>query len=161
MASAPQSKGLTLEIRRTFAAPREKVFAAWVRREEVEKWMCRDVAAHLVIHHELDVRSGGRYLMEVRDQAKGESYWGQGVYREVRPPEKLVFTWSWTKDTQDGPNMHPDSPETVVTVEFFAKGESTEVVLTHALFASNAVRHEHEVGWNGCFDILEKTLQQQ
>ena len=51
--------------------------------------------------------------------------------------------------------------ETVVTVEFFAKGDSTDVVLTHTLFASNAVRHEHEVGWNGCFDILEKTLQQQ
>jgi hypothetical protein len=48
----------------------------------------------------------------------------------------------------------------VVTVEFFAKGESTEVVLTHALFASNAVRHEHEVGWNGCFDLLGKKLQQ-
>lgn len=161
MASAPQSKGLTLEIRRTFAAPREKVFAAWVQREAVEKWMCRDVAAHLVMHHELDMRPGGRYLMEVRDQANGETYWGQGVYREVRPPEKLVFTWSWTKYTRDGPNMHPDSPETVVTVEFFAKGDSTDVVLTHTLFASNAVRHEHEVGWNGCFDILEKTLQQQ
>jgi uncharacterized protein YndB with AHSA1/START domain len=161
MASPQQTQGLTLEIRRTFAAPREKVFAAWVRREEVEKWMCRDVAAHLVVHHELDVRPGGRYLMEVRDQAKGETYWGQGAYREVRPPKKLVFTWSWTKDAQDGPNMHPDSPETVVTVEFFAKGESTEVVLTHARFASSAVRREHEVGWNGCFDILEKTLPQQ
>jgi hypothetical protein len=57
--------------------------------------------------------------------------------------------------------MHPDSPETVVTVEFFAKGESTEVVLTRARFASSAVRREHEVGWNGCFDILEKTLPQQ
>jgi uncharacterized protein YndB with AHSA1/START domain len=74
MASAQQSQGLTLEIRRTFAAPREKVFAAWVRREEVEKWMCRDVAAHLVIHHQLDVRPGGRYLMEVRDEPKGETY---------------------------------------------------------------------------------------
>jgi uncharacterized protein YndB with AHSA1/START domain len=122
--------------------------------------MCRDVAAHSVIQHELDARPGGRYVMEVRDQAKGETYWGQGVYREVRPPEKLVFTWSWTKDSENGPNMHPESPETVVTVEFFAKGESTEVVLTHALFASSAARREHEVGWNGCFDILEKTLQQ-
>ena len=82
------------------------------------------------------------------------------MYREVRPPEKLVFTGSWTKDSENGPNLHPESPETVVTVEFFAKGESTEVVLTHALFASNAVQHEHEVGWNGCFDLLGKKLQQ-
>jgi uncharacterized protein YndB with AHSA1/START domain len=158
MASPQPSPKLTLEVRRTFPAPREKVFAAWVRREEVEEWMCRDAAAHEVIYHELDVRLGGKYRIEVRDAAAGATYWGHGVYLEVRPPEKLVFTWLWTKGTLDGPNLHPDSPETEVTVEFVAKENATEVILTHALFASPAVRDEHDRGWNGCFDILAKIL---
>ena len=74
MATPQSSPGLTLQVRRTFAAPREKVFAAWTQREQLEKWMCRDVASHTVIHRELDARPGGRYLMEGRDSANGEIY---------------------------------------------------------------------------------------
>jgi uncharacterized protein YndB with AHSA1/START domain len=157
MAKPQSSPGLTLQIRRTFAAPREKVFAAWTRPEQLEKWMCRDVPSHVVIHHQQDIRPGGRWRLEVRH--KNEVYWGQGEYREVKPPEKLVFTWSWTKDTPSGESLQPGSEETQVTVEFFARGNSTEVVLTHATFSSAKFRDEHDRGWNGCFDILEQVLK--
>lgn len=158
MAMPQSSPGLTVQVRRTFAAPREKVFAAWTQREQLEKWMCRDVPSHSVIHHQQDIRPGGRWRLEVRDPAKNEVYWGQGVYREVKPVEKLVFTWSWTKDTPDGGNLHPGSEETLVTVEFFARGNATEVVLTHTALATTALRDDHHRGWNGCFDVLEKVL---
>jgi uncharacterized protein YndB with AHSA1/START domain len=159
MATPQPTPGFTLEIRRTFAAPREKVFAAWAQREQLEQWMCKDVSAHVVIHHQQDIRTGGRYLMEVRDPGKGEVYWGQGVYREVQPPEKIVFTWSWTKTKPDGAQLHPESPETQVTVEFFARGNSTEIVLTHATFGTAKLRNEHHQGWNGCLDMLATVLQ--
>ena len=158
MATAKQSPEFTLEVRRTFAAPREAVFAAWAQREQIEQWMGKDESAHAVIHHEQDIRTGGRYRMEVRDPRKKETYWGQGVYREVKPLERIVFSWSWTKDTPDGPQLHPDSPETQVTVEFFARGNSTEVVLTHAVFGSAKDRDDHHQGWNGCFDSLARIL---
>ena len=158
MATAKQTPEFTLEVRRTFAAPREKVFAAWAQREQLEQWMCKDESSHTVIHHEQAIRTGGRYRMEVHDPAKGETYWGQGVYRLVKPPEKIVFSWSWTKNTPDGPQLHPDSPETQVTVEFFARGNSTEVVLTHAVFGSAKDRDDHHQGWNGCFDSLARLL---
>jgi len=121
--------------------------------------MCKDESSHTVIHHEQNIRTGGHYMMEVRDPRKKETYWGRGLYREVKPPQKIVFSWSWTKDTQDGPQLHPDSPETQVTVEFFVRGNSTEVVLTHAVFGSAKDRDEHNQGWNGCFDLLAKVLQ--
>jgi uncharacterized protein YndB with AHSA1/START domain len=158
MASAQSSPGLTLQVRRTFAAPREKVFAAWTQREQLEKWMCADVPAHKVIHHQQDIRPGGQWRIEIRDSAKNEVYWGQGEYREVTPVERLVFTWCWTKDTPDGVNLHPGSENTVVTVEFFARDNSTEVVLTHAPFSSAHLRDDHDRGWNGCFDVLAKVL---
>jgi uncharacterized protein YndB with AHSA1/START domain len=161
MAAPRQTPGFTLQIRRTFAAPREKVFAAWAEREQLEKWMCKDVSAHTVIHHEQDIRTGGRYRMEVRDSTKGETYTGYGVYREVTPPEKIVFTWAWTKKTPRGAvvSLHPGSPETLVTVEFLARGNSTEIVLTHTTFSTTQDRDEHNRGWNGCFDILAQVLQ--
>jgi uncharacterized protein YndB with AHSA1/START domain len=163
MASAQQGQtnaGFTLQIRRTFAAPREKVFAAWAEREQLEKWMCRDVAAHVITHHAQDIRTGGRYLMEIRDPGKGETYWGQGEYLEVKPPEKIVFSWSWTKQEADGSRtkLNPESPETQVNVEFFARGDSTEIVLMHAGFFTEKDRQEHDGGWNGCFDVLARIL---
>jgi uncharacterized protein YndB with AHSA1/START domain len=151
--------GLTVQVRRTFAAPREKVFAAWTQRDQLEKWMCKDQHDHTVIHHQQDIRTGGRYLLEVHDPGKGEVYWGQGIYREVKPPEKIAFTWSWTRSTPDGQQLHPESPETLVTVEFFARGNATEVVLTHGVFNTQKDFNDHHQGWNGCFDVLAKALQ--
>ena len=121
--------------------------------------MCRDAAEHVVIHHVQEIRAGGRYLIEVRDPAKSQTYWGQGVYREVQRPDKIVFTWVWTKDRPEGENMHPGSEHTEVTVEFFARGSSTELVLTQAVFGTEKLRDEHDRGWNGCFDALEAVLR--
>jgi uncharacterized protein YndB with AHSA1/START domain len=157
---SPQATEFLVEIRRTFAAPRERVYAAWAQRDQLERWMCKDVAAHEVIHHQQDIRTGGHWRMEIRDAAKNEIYWGEGTYLEVKPPEKIVFTWAWSKETRGGPSMdmHPESPVTEVTVEFFAHGENTELVLTHRGLGSAKLRKEHETGWIGCLNELEKTL---
>jgi uncharacterized protein YndB with AHSA1/START domain len=162
MAIAQTSHGkqqLSLEVRRTFAAPREKVFASWADPQQVAQWMYKDVSSHEIFHRVNDIRTGGRYEVEIRDAKKNETYWGHGVYREVTPPEKIVFSWNWTMGMLDGTQLHPDSQETQVTVEFFARGNSTEVVLTHAFFGSEKDRKEHDGGWNGCFDVLERFLQ--
>jgi uncharacterized protein YndB with AHSA1/START domain len=112
-----------------------------------------------VLYHQNDIRAGGRYQVEIRNAEKNEIYWGQGVYREVKPPEKIVFSWQWTMATPDGPQRLPDSPETQVSVEFFARGSSTEIVLTHAFFGSEKDRQQHDGGWNACFNALEQFLQ--
>jgi uncharacterized protein YndB with AHSA1/START domain len=149
-----------VQIRRTFAASRERVFAAWAEREQLERWMCADVKSHKVIHHQQDIRPGGRWKMEIRDSAKKEVYWGTGEYLEVTPPERIVFTWAWTKEVPGaaGVPLHPESPVTEVTVEFFARGEQTELLLTHRGLGSEKLRKEHEGGWTGCLNELEKTL---
>ena len=158
--SSAAASEFLLQIHRTFAAPRQRVFDAWAKREQLERWMCKDVAAHQVIHHQQDIRAGGRWRMEIRDTAKNEVYWGEGTYLEVQPPEKIVFTWSWSKEIPGAANqdMHPGSTITEVTVEFFERGEQTELVLTHRGLGTKKLRKEHESGWTGCLNELEKTL---
>lgn len=154
------NSGLTLQVRRTFAFPREKVFAAWADPLQLEKWMVRDIPSHVVTHHRQDIRTGGGYVIEVRDPAKNRSYWGQGTYEEVTPPQKIVFTWSWTDDSPDGPNKHPGSEVTRVAIEFFERGPgSTEIVLAHGPFVSEKLRNDHHRGWNGCLDVLGQLLR--
>ena len=85
-----------LEVRRRFAAPREAVFRAWTERDQLEQWMCRDEATHDVRYTELEVRVGGRYTMRITAPG-GVLYILGGVFREVTPPKKLAFTWSWKR----------------------------------------------------------------
>jgi uncharacterized protein YndB with AHSA1/START domain len=143
-----------LQMRRVFHAPRERVWAAWTQREQLEEWMCKDVPAHNPKYVELDVRVGGRYAMEI-PLAEGK-YVGQGIFREVRPPEKLVFTWSW----KHIPEKHGEDlgGESLVTVELFDRGGSTEMLFTHTGLASGESLESTRTGWMGCFAVLEGRL---
>lgn len=146
-----------LQIRRTFAAPRERVYEAWAHREKLEQWMCRDVPSHRVNYLKFDLKPGGIYEMQVNDNATGAEYLGYGVYREVTPPSRLVFTWAWKKMDANGALVELDS-ETEVTVQFRDLGGSTEVTLTHEFLPTPESWKAHQKGWEGCFDALEKAL---
>ena len=160
MATPQQSPGIRLQVRRTFAAPRERVFAAWTEPQQLGQWLGKSSPASKAEYLELEVRTDGRYRMK-NTSPNGDIYMLQGIYREVRPPEKLVFTWQWTK-TPRSEGKTPELEElgeTLVTVEFFARGNSTEVVLTHEGFPTPEIRDRHTSGWNGCFNTLEGVLQ--
>jgi uncharacterized protein YndB with AHSA1/START domain len=139
----------TLRVRRRFPAPRDRVFRAWTDPEALRRWWLPRPGVS-VPQLELDVREGGRYRIAMKNE-KGAVFHLSGTYREVRPPEKLVYTWRWER-----PDM--DIGETVVTVEFRDLGTATEVVLTHDLFPSAAARDEHARGWSGVLEQLERTL---
>lgn len=102
---------------------------------------------------EADARPGGKYLVEVICPPNDTVSRMQGTYREVRPPEKLVFTWWW-----EGADFEPS----LVTVEFRTLGQLnfTEVTLTHELLPEK-LREDHRKGWNGCFDSLEAALKEE
>ena len=158
MAASAQKPDLRIQVRRTFKAPRERVFRAWIEQADLEEWMCRDVPTHRVRYLELNVKKGGRYVMEVSDSSTGDMYVGRGAFLVVTVPEKLVFSWAWQKRQPDGSLAQLES-ETQVTVEFWERGASTEVLLTHERFPAEKAAKETETGWKGCFDALELVLE--
>jgi uncharacterized protein YndB with AHSA1/START domain len=148
MASRKSSTETTLNLRRTFKAPRETVFRAWTDPEELKKWWGPE--GYATPSAEVELRVGGKYRLGMRKLPDGEIFYLSGFYREVRPPDRLVYTWRWEAE--------PDMGETLVTVEFREAGDSTEVVLTHEFFPTEKARNEHDRGWNGCLDRLAKAL---
>lgn len=136
-----------LRTRRTYAAPRDRVFGAWITPEAVRHWFIHD-PSDWVGAPEIDARPGGHYRFTVK--YLGVTFTIHGTYLEVRPPERLVFTWEW----QDDPLLEEDG-DSLVTVEFHEKGGATEVVLTHEKLPSEAARREHAQGWEGCLDKFE------
>ena len=132
-----------LEVRRTFAAPPERVFAAWTTPEELKRWAGPGQMECPVT--EVDLRVGGRFRIHMR-APNGSEHRVIGTYREIDPPRRLVYTWTAETD--------PVVADTVVTVEFHDRGGKTEVVLRHEGLPNEDKRNRHEAGWTGCLEKL-------
>ena len=139
-----------LQINRTYRASREKVFRAWTESEQLRKWFA--VAEGFTVPiAEVDLKVGGKYRLGMQPPGDDGVLIASGAYRQILPPEKLVFTWHW-----ETPNAN--EPETLVTVEFYERGNATEVVLRHELFNDLSQRDKHLEGWEGCLNQLERLM---
>jgi uncharacterized protein YndB with AHSA1/START domain len=134
----------SLTLRRRLKAPPAQVFAAWIDPEKVKRWM--GPAEMKAVIADSDARTGGRYRW-VMQAPSGEQHEVGGVYREVVPNEKLVFTWSW-KSTRER--------ESLVTVLLKPDGDGTLLTLTHEQFFDEEARNGHERGWTGALAKFEK-----
>jgi predicted enzyme related to lactoylglutathione lyase len=99
----------------------------------------------------VDLRVGGEYCIRAHSEQYGDME-VIGVYREVKHPSRLVYTWGWSEGALS------EIDETVVTVDFVNVDGDTEVHLRHEGFPGTELRDQHSYGWNGCFDKLEKML---
>jgi uncharacterized protein YndB with AHSA1/START domain len=143
--SKPQAPSLTLK--RTLKASAEKVFAAWTEPEALKRWFGpSDALVNEVV--EIDLTVGGRYRI-AGHSPDGEPHCVSGVYREIVPNRKLVFTWAWES-----------TPERVslVTIEIAPGDGGCVLTLTHERFFDEAARDRHRQGWTGTLDRLERFL---
>lgn len=150
-----------LVITRNFDAPRERVFKAWTEPKRVVNWwgpkgfttpFCR-----------IDLRPGGVFHYCMRSP-EGRDYWGMGVYREIVPPERLVYTDSFS-DAEGKPvppahyGMSASHPaETLVTATFAGHGDRTTLTVMHSIPESSEVYEECRQGWTEMLERLGEEL---
>jgi uncharacterized protein YndB with AHSA1/START domain len=138
-----------LVIDRVFNAPRELVFRMWTDPQHLAKWWGpRDYPAS---HIEVDARPGGRYRHCLHSTAGDMSLWLRGEFREVVPPERLVFTFAWEEEGERG-------LENVVTITFADEGGKTRMLFRQTPFQSDVELDGHGSGWGGSFDRLDEHL---
>ena len=137
--------GTSLRVSRIIKAAPETVFLAWTEPDQMSQWSAPE---GMSIAAEVDLEVGGSYRVRMTSP-EGQEYNAVGTYREIDRPKRLVYTWAWEEKEND-------VGETVVTVEFNAMGDSTEVVVTHELFPDAKARDDHEQGWTSCINRLEK-----
>jgi len=140
---------VTLRLERQIAAPPERVFAAWTQAEGLTRWF-GPTQEHSVRVHELDVRVGGRYRLEML-HSSGRSSVVFGTYQEITPPRRLVFTWMWENENLKA--------ETLVTVLVEPEGKGSRLVVLHERFSNTEEREKHNQGWTGCLDRLEASVR--
>jgi len=140
---------LAINARRVLRAAPERVFQAWTRAEDLKRWFSPGPDFTVPIA-EVDLRVGGRYRFGMQGPGQPLSV-ATGIYEEITPPARLVFTWGWEE-------AGPTAPSTRVTVEFRPKDGGTEIILTHENFADAKDRDQHAAGWEGCLNMLAQWL---
>jgi uncharacterized protein YndB with AHSA1/START domain len=135
----------SLTLTRRLRARPEKVYAAWTEPENLARWFGPSKVTPGTTRAELDVRVGGRYRISFNN-ASGDYHEVGGIYREVVPNERLVFSWAW--------HSTPER-ESLVTISIKPDGAGTLLTFQHARFADEAARDNHQRGWIEFFDNLE------
>lgn len=145
MKSDVKINGNSLQITRTFDAPRERVFAAWKDPSKLQRWTgCKDATN---VECQSDFRVGGSFTtkMHIGGHANCDCTF-TGTYYEIIEPQKIAY------QVNLGPAV------TRVTVEFFEEGPQTRMVLTQEGFPDEMIIKFVTQGTIESFDKLDDVL---
>jgi uncharacterized protein YndB with AHSA1/START domain len=131
-----------LKITRMFDAPPELVFELWSSPDHLRNWMGPDGFACPAA--EVDFRVGGTYRALIRSPETGDSWFG-GVYREIRPNRRLVFTFTWDAGPSSG-------VETLITIDFAQVRGKAARTFHQTPFRDVDARDRHVGGWTSAFE---------
>lgn len=134
----------TLTVSRTINADKETVFKALTDEDIMQKWFFAGsdgVGA--------TVKSNAAVGEDFQIDMHGEkdTFTHTGVFKEVVPNEKLVFTW----------NSHVVE-DTVVTITLTEKDGATEVKLVHEFMPNKKVLEGHIEGWTLILERLDQVV---
>ena len=151
---AAPSADRDLVLTRLIEASPDKVFRAWTEPELLKQWFAP--LPYTTPVAELDVRPGGSTLVVMRDP-DGREFPGRGVYLEVVPNERLVFTDAYTEAWKPSPK-----PFMTVILTFENEGGGTRYT-ARVRHWTDADREMHESmgfhqGWGKCADQLAELV---
>jgi uncharacterized protein YndB with AHSA1/START domain len=138
---------LQLTVSRKIAAPREKVFNAWLSPKTLAKFMRTSADGLEAARVETNPVKGGRFSIVMVTPEKEVPH--AGSYLEIDPHSRLSFTW-------ESPHSLDDS---VVTIDFAALDDGmTEITLKQVKFRSEQSRDGHVKGWTAILDYLGEAV---
>jgi len=149
----------TLILKRVLDATPELAFRAWTTPEHIQQWM-RPEPGMAVPLASMDLRVGGKFRIQMKNP-DGEFFTAVGEFREVKPPERLVYTWDWEKDGSGTEFGEVEGKPSLITVEFLKRSKGTEFVMTHTRFATVESRDNHARGWSTAVEHFAKLVEKK
>ena len=138
-----------LVLRRTYDAPRERVFHAFTDAKQMERWYTPDIESPTSVER-LDLRVGGGYRVVFGAGEDGTPWVEEATYLEVEPPTRLVMDLRLLQGDELVCETHN-------TIEFVDLGARTEVVMTETGTAPEDLEPRTE-GWTSTLDNLYAAL---
>lgn len=152
----PTDDDRDLLLVRELAAPRDAVWRCWTEPELLKRWFTP--APWSTTRFDRDLRPGGGSTVTMRSP-DGEEYTHRGVYLEIVPGERLVFTDAYRAgwEPADKPFM-----TAVITLADAGPGRTLYTARVRHWTAEDRKRHEDmgfHPGWNKAADQLEDTAR--
>lgn len=153
-------------ISRVFGAPRDLVFKAWTEPDRLARWW--GPKGFTLLSCTLALRPGGLFHYGMRSPT-GAEMWGRWAFREVVPPERLVFVASFS-DPAGGVVRAPFSAdwplEVLSTLTLTEHAGQTTLTMRGVpadagpaeQAAFDAARGGMTQGWTGTLDQLAAAL---
>lgn len=153
--STPSTNDRELVLTRIFNAPPAKVYKAWTDAEVLKQWFAP--LPWTTPTAKLDVRAGGANEITMRSP-DGNDFPNRGIYLEVVPNERLVFTDAYTSAWEPS-----EKPFMTVVLTFEDLGNNQTKYTARAMHWTAADREAHEkmgfhAGWGQCADQLASLL---
>lgn len=151
----------TITIQRVMNVPVDLVWQAWTNPDFFKKWW--GPVKYSCPACSIDLKTGGKYLYCMRS-AEGNDTWGTGIYKEIIPEKKLVYTDSFADNKGNVVpasyyNM-PEMPlEVLVTVDFEEVAGKTTMCLQHNGLPEE-IADDCIKGWQSSFDKLENVMKE-
>lgn len=139
----------TVKLHRVFTTRPDKVYRAFVEPDAIASWLPPNGFTCTV--HELDARVGGKHRMSFRNFTTGAGHSFGGVYKDLVPGERLVYT-----DSFDDPNL---PGEMTVTVTLAAVSVGTEVHIEQQGIPDIIPREACYLGWQESLRKLAKLVE--
>ena len=152
---------------RVLDAPRAQLWRCFTDPERMKQWW--GPKGVKVVKAQMDLRVGGIYHYGMQNP-DGQVMWGRMVYREITPPERLVFINSFS-DESGGLGRHPLAPQwprQMMSIFTFDEEPGGKTRFTVRWSPYEATAEEREVfdaghdsmtmGWSGTLDKLEAYL---
>ncbi len=139
---------------RVFDAPRDLVWKCFTEPERMKQWW--GPKGFKVLSVKMDLRPGGTYLYGMQAPT-GQAMWGKFVYREVVPPERMVFINSFS-DEKGGITRHPGNenwPLEMLSTFTFEDAPGGKTKFTVTWTPHNATEEERKT-----FDSNRPSMQQ-
>lgn len=158
----PNTQTHTVQITRTFNAPREALWKAWTEPESIKQWWAPN--NFTCPNAKTDLRIGGKYLNAMQGP-DGKKIWSGGTFMEITKPSRLSYTDSFMDEqgniveASEYGMQDNFSRIMYVTVTFEEQSEGkTRLTLVHKDFPDEAIARDCTTGWNECLDKLEKLV---
>lgn len=143
---------LKIELEHDFAVPVTRLYQAWITTEDLKQWW--KPSENKLVKVEQQVQEGGDIRYEFEGQNGQTSLIITGKYSEVKPDEKLVYSWNWDVSA-DGVSKSDHH----LNISFLANGDQSKIKVEQDNFENEESITPHKEGWVKALDALDNFLK--
>lgn len=143
---------LKIELEHDFAVPVARLYQAWITTEDLKQWW--KPSENKLVKVDQQVQEGGDIRYGFEGQNGQTSLIITGKYSEVKPDEKLVYSWNWDVSA-DGVSKSDHQ----LNISFLANGDQSKIKVEQDNFENEESVTPHKEGWVKALDALDNFLK--